>query len=141
MYKNILVTVDISNEAEIVLSRAVEIAKKLNSQIVLSHIVEPVVIETGFDLTPPINIDLEQSLSERADNFLNQLTEKLALNNTKAIVSIGSAKQEIHRLCNEENIDLVVIGTHGRHGISMLLGSTANAVLHGTECDVLAVKI
>ena len=141
MYSNILVAVDISDDAELVLSRAMTVAEKFQSSITLVHIVEPIVIETNFDLSPPINIDLEQSLSERADNFLAQLSDKAQLKNVKPTVTVGSAKHEIHRICQEEKIDLVVIGTHGRHGVSMLLGSTANAVLHGTGCDVLAVKL
>ena len=35
----------------------------------------------------------------------------------------------------------LVVGSHGRHGLALLLGSTANAVLHGAPCDVLAVRI
>jgi universal stress protein A len=38
-------------------------------------------------------------------------------------------------------MDLVVVGSHGRHGLSLLLGSTANGVLHGAGCDVLAVRV
>lgn len=141
MYSNILVATDISDDAERVLSRAKNIAEKYQAKLTLIHVVEPVVIETNFDLSPPINIDLEQSLTERAENFLAQLAEKKRLTDVNSIVTVGSAKHEIHRLCQHENVDLVVIGTHGRHGISMLLGSTANAILHGTSCDVLAVKL
>ena len=115
MYSNILVAVDISDDAELVLSRTMTLAEKFQSSITLVHVVEPVVIETNFDLSPPINIDLEQSLSERADNFLAQLADKTQLKNVKSIVTVGSAKHEIHRICQEEKIDLVVIGTHGRH--------------------------
>jgi len=41
----------------------------------------------------------------------------------------------------KHNTDLVIVGSHGRHGVRLLLGSTANAVLHGAECDVLAVRV
>ncbi|WP_292363901.1 universal stress protein, partial [Methylophaga sp. UBA1464] len=37
--------------------------------------------------------------------------------------------------------DLIVVGSHGRKGIKMLLGSTANAILHHARCDVLAVRL
>ncbi len=141
IYNNILVAVDISNEAEIVFSKAIGIASVFEAQITLVHVVEPVVVETNYDLNPTLDIELEQNLTERADNFLNQLTEKTQVKNAKSIVTVGRIKHEIHKLCRDENFDLVVIGTHGRHGVSMLLGSTANAVLHGTECDVLAVKV
>jgi universal stress protein A len=44
-------------------------------------------------------------------------------------------------MADESNADLIVLGTHGRSGIRLLLGSTANAVLHGAKQDVLAVRI
>ena len=37
--------------------------------------------------------------------------------------------------------DVIVVGSHGRHGLALLLGSTANGVLHGATCDVLAVRV
>ena len=53
----------------------------------------------------------------------------------------GSTRREILRLAKELDTNLIVIGSHGREGIQRLLGSTANAVLHGAPCDVLAVRI
>ncbi|HFE39324.1 MAG TPA: universal stress protein [Gammaproteobacteria bacterium] len=141
IYQNILVAVDVSNEAETVLARAIEMANKFDAQISLTHIIEPVLSETDYGLTPTFNFDVEQNLAERAKDFLDKLAKKLHLDPVKSIVTIGNIKHEIHQLCKKENIDLVIIGTHGRHGFSLLLGSTANAVLHGTECDVLTVKV
>ncbi len=140
-YRNILVAIDTSNEAEKVVSRAKELAKNGGSKMTIIHVIEPVFIETSYDLTPAFDFDLERTLLDRANNFIKQLTEKMQLTSTDSKVIIGSIKQEIHQLCKEENIDLVVMGTHGRHGVSMFLGSTANAVLHGTVCDVLAIKV
>ena len=56
-------------------------------------------------------------------------------------VEIGSPADEIHHMAEKLNADLIVIGTHGQSGLRLLLGSTANAVLHGVKRDVLAVKI
>jgi len=53
----------------------------------------------------------------------------------------GSPAHEIHRFAKDNDIQLVVIGTHGQKGLQLLLGSTANAVLHGAGCDVLSVRI
>jgi universal stress protein A len=47
----------------------------------------------------------------------------------------------VHRVAEEQQVDLVVTGSHGRHGLALILGSTANAILHGAKCDVLAVRI
>jgi len=57
------------------------------------------------------------------------------------IVEIGVPKREIVRIAGEQGADLIVIGSHGRHGLQLLLGSTANGVLHLAKCDVLAVRV
>ncbi|MEZ5528918.1 MAG: universal stress protein [Porticoccaceae bacterium] len=47
----------------------------------------------------------------------------------------------MHHFAIDNNVDLIVVGSHGRHGLSLILGSTATGVLHGSQCDVLAVKV
>ena len=54
---------------------------------------------------------------------------------------MGSPKTEIVRVANENKVDLIIVGSHGRHGLALLLGSTANGVLHHATCDVLAVRL
>jgi len=54
---------------------------------------------------------------------------------------MGSPKTEIIRVAQENGVDLIVVGSHGRHGLALLLGSTANGVLHYAPCDVLAVRL
>ncbi|MBI3186327.1 MAG: universal stress protein, partial [Gammaproteobacteria bacterium] len=59
----------------------------------------------------------------------------------KQVVILGSPKLEICNYARDRNCDLLILGSHGRHGIKLLLGSTANGVLHDMPCDVLAVKL
>ncbi|MEH6652426.1 MAG: universal stress protein [Motiliproteus sp.] len=55
---------------------------------------------------------------------------------------LGHIAYEVHRLAEEDNCDLIVVGCHGRHGFGLLLGgSTANGVLHGAKTDVLAMHV
>ena len=56
-------------------------------------------------------------------------------------LGFGQPRQEIHQLASEQQCDLIVVGSHGRHGLALLLGSTANDLLHGAPCDVLAVRL
>ncbi len=65
----------------------------------------------------------------------------MVISKENQVVTVGRPESEIHRLAKEQGVDLVVVGSHGRRGIQLLLGSTANGVLHGSECDVLAVRI
>ncbi len=53
----------------------------------------------------------------------------------------GHTEYEIHRVASETEADLIIVGSHGRHGLALLLGSTDNGVLHGARCDVLAIRV
>ena len=52
----------------------------------------------------------------------------------------GRVSSEVLFYAEQNNVDLIVKGSHGRHGLELLLGSIANAILHGAKCDVLAVR-
>ena len=60
---------------------------------------------------------------------------------------VGQTQQNLERMipwvqrANAKGADLIIVGSHGRHGLALLLGSTANGVLHGATCDVLAVRV
>ncbi|MFP6816664.1 MAG: universal stress protein [Pseudomonadales bacterium] len=53
----------------------------------------------------------------------------------------GSTADGVHDLARTIGADLIVVGTHGRHGLQLIKGSTANAVLHGVQCDALSVRV
>jgi universal stress protein A len=76
-----------------------------------------------------------------AHKKLSDIATEFGITEHNVFVKIGVAADEIREMANEKNIDLIVIGTHGRSGIKLLLGSTANSVLHGVKQDVLAVRI
>lgn len=142
-YNNILVAVDFSSSTDQVLAKADEIAQRNNARLNLLHVVEYLPpIDTGFDPlftdNPMINEDV---LVENARNSLEKLSERNKLNKASLVVELGTPKHEITRYVEEHQCDLVVIGSHGRHGVSILLGSTANAILHAMPCDVLTVKL
>jgi len=141
MFGKILIAVDISDEADIVVNKAKYLVDKYDSDVLLVHVVEPVIVQSSYDLVPVINTDIENSLVERSKNFLNELAKKHGMDPNNTLIPIGATKTEIHQAAKENNIDLIVIGTHGRHGVALLLGSTANAIIHGAPCDVFCVKI
>ena len=140
-YNNILVAIDLSPEANLVATRASELAQYYGAALTLIHVVEPLVAMQDYELAPMLPLEIEKTLEQRAKNFLVSLVSDLGLNGAETIVNIGSPKREILNYARDHNIDLIVIGAHGRHGIATLLGSTANAVLHGTHCDVMCVRI
>jgi len=140
-YKKILVAVDLSGEAHQVLQRARELAECFGAKLQLVHVIEPVALNSPYELTPSLPSNMQAVLVERAEEFLTQLAKDFALSEVPRTVHVGSTKQYILQTAQDSEIDLIVTGTHGRHGIGLLLGSTATSVLHGTPCDVYAVKI
>ena len=56
------------------------------------------------------------------------------------MLEFGSIKNEVLKVAQENDIDLIVTGSHGKHGLALLLGSTADAILHGAKCDILIVR-
>ena len=143
-YQKILVAVDLSNESEAVLTKAHLIAGS-NADIHLVYVQEPM-DNIYVGLVPQSAAfsglgDLEAQLCEELKQKLTALGSKFNVSAENLHILNGSPANEIHRFASENDIQLIVIGTHGRKGIQLLLGSTANAVLHGAGCDVLSVRV
>ncbi len=85
--------------------------------------------------------ELQDQLDKAAREQLGKYGDEYGIAAANQVVTVGRPESEIHRLAKEHNVDLVIVGSHGRKGFQLLLGSTANGVLHGTECDVLAIRI
>ncbi|MCW9025148.1 MAG: universal stress protein [Gammaproteobacteria bacterium] len=139
-YQHILVALDTGNEATQVLSKAITLATCFDSKITLIHVVEPVIVENSYDMITSLPLELESTLVEHAEKFLASCAESLSLDAEK-MVTTGSIKGEILSFAKSAGVDLIVAGSHGRHGLGLLLGSTANALLHGCECDAHIVRI
>lgn len=141
IYNHVVLALDLSREAEQVIERARAIGVTDKAALTLLHVVEPVVTESSYDLITSLPADFESTLRSQAEDFLQRKREQYGLSTATLRVESGSVKAEILRVAEELNADLIIVGTHGRHGVGLLLGSTANSVLHGTPCDVLAVRI
>ncbi len=147
-YKNVLVAVDLTEESDQVIARARHIAETDGATLALVHVVKPIEhVYGGFgavglagDFSAQM-ATLEQQAVSHAQEQLGKLGEALGVSTSRQFVPVGSASREIQRLAKEQDTDLIVIGSHGRHGLGLLLGSTANGVLHGAGCDVLAVRV
>jgi universal stress protein A len=138
-YQHILVPTDFSKPSEVAATRAVELAKFYGARLSLIHVV---------DYAPPgyIAVDLPAAVSSatklvaRAREHLAGWAQRLGLTVATQWVEVGSPKTEIVRKAKENDIDLIVLGTHGERGLARLLGSTTNAVQHEAPCDVLSVQ-
>jgi len=143
-YRHIIVGLDLSDESEQVLARASAIAgataTTAASKISLTHIIEPLTFAYGGDIPMDLS-EVQEQLQAQAAEQLSSLGENQGIALQNQHVLIGQPATEIHQLADDQAADLIVVGSHGRHGLALLLGSTANGVLHGAKCDVLAVRV
>jgi universal stress protein A len=141
IYQHILLAVDFSSDAGHVGNRAVELARLSGARLTLLHVVAPVYQEPLYEGVTALPLDLEEQLVREAVRSLDALAQRLGVPEAERLVEIGSPKGVILSTAAAKGADLIVVGSHGVHGLGLLLGSTANAVLHGALCDVLAVRV
>ena len=140
-YKHILLAVDFSNYNQNVTLKAQKLADVYQAKLSLLHVVDSAsFIHLNYDLELP-DTNLNDLLIESSKKKLTQLVKDLKLRCQEQWVVVGYSHEEIIRIANENSVDLIVIGSHARHGLRLLLGSTVNAVLHHASCDVLAVRL
>ena len=137
-YQNVLAAIDLTAESQQVLDKAVAMAGDKNIHVI--HVSQPLAQlyggEIGVNLT-----NIEADLVKQGEQLLAERVAQYDVAANRRHLAIGKPATEIRRYAEEISADLIVIGTHSRHGFGLLLGSTANGVLHGACCDVLAVRI
>jgi universal stress protein A len=139
-YKKLLVLLDLSEESERVALAGRDLAAYSNAAMVVLHVVEFVPVEPlGESLMPTAQI--EDELIKRSHAKLTDLIGRLSLPRTIGRVEAGNTKAEILRVADEEQVDLIVLGSRERHGLAILVNFTEDTVLHAAHCDVLAVRL
>ena len=139
-YRRILLVVDLTEDSLPIGRRAQALATALGAEIELLHVVEYVPVEPmGETLMPAVQI--EDELLHRATERLSALGAQLGVPAASCRVEAGNVKAEIVRIARERHTDLIVLGSRERHGLSILVNFTEDAVLHAAPCDVLAVRV
>lgn len=142
--RHILVPTDFHDPASAALTYAQELARKFDSTLHLVHIVaDPVIYPWGTEMTtvPLMSVltESEQQAGERLTAFARDITGLPG--RVKTGTAIGTPVDQILKFIEDRNIDLVVMGTHGRGAVShLLLGSVAERVVRRSPVPVLTVK-
>lgn len=146
-YRNVLVASDFSKYAEMALKKAVELAKPFNAKITLIHAAEVISSEmypSIGELAVPVMVDnpeLEAKNLKKIEAQLDKVVEKMGYPEELIQTEIisGHPVNTIIEYATENNVDLIVMGSHGRRGLARLLGSSTNGVVNHAPCDVLTV--
>ena len=141
---NILVAVDLSGEAGQVLDAATALASLSHAEISVVHVAHALTYYGDSPYyTSPLDNDLYNQEDVRKILFdeLDRLVEPYDITRGSIDIRFGYAADEIVAKAKDDGTDLIVVGSHGRRGIRILLGSTADRVLHHAPCNVLAVRV
>ena len=139
-YQRVLLAVDLTEECRRVARRAQALAIASDAELHIVHVIEPLSLAYGGDVPMDLS-SVQDQIHEQACAHLAEFSEDFDVPETRRHLVFGRPESEIHRIAETEAMDLIVVGSHGRHGLALLLGSTANGVLHGASCDVLAVRV
>jgi len=138
MYKHILYATDLTEDTEFLIEKVRSMKQLTNSKLSLVHVVEPL---PGYSYAYLGIEDIEGQLLEEARQSIAKLGGRLNIDKNDQHIEVGPTKIKILKVAEDVKADLIICGSHGRHGLSLLLGSTANAILHGATCDVLTVRL
>ena len=139
-YKTLLMAVDLSDESATVAERAGALAAANGATLHIIHVIEPLSFAYGGDI--PMDFSgIQEEIHQQAKTQLAAFASDLNIDEDHQHIVLGRPEVEIHSTAEELGADLIVVGSHGRYGLALLMGSTANGVLHGAGCDVLAVRV
>jgi universal stress protein A len=140
-YKKLLVLLDLSEDSEQIAIAARDLAEYSNATMVFLHVVDFVPMEPMGETMMPTSVEIEDEILVRSRQKLTELIKRLALQRATGRVESGNTKAEILRVAEQENADLIVLGSRERHGLAFMVNFTEDTVLHAAHCDMLAVRL
>ena len=143
MYKQILLATELANKNTDIEKKALELQQLTQAKLSIINVVEylsPVYMGGEMGVLAQ-NLPTEEVLMQNAEAAIKNAANRLNISAEDRILVSGRAADEILSSAEDIGADLIIVGSHGRHGLQLLLGSTANAILHHAKCDVLALRI
>ncbi len=144
MYKTILVPLDGSARAEMILPHAASLATKYEARVVLLQVVEPVVaMVTPYDMVPYVDKETAERTTQDAKAYLTSKEGELRSQgiDAKAVVESGPIVNVVLDVAEREHADLIAMASHGRTGVSRVFyGSVAAGVLHKADRPLLLIR-
>lgn len=140
-YKHILVATCLTPAADAVLQKAKELAEQSGAKLSLVHVLEQTAAAYGGEFSTTIDVEYEQRLEKELKHALHNQGQTFGIADKNQYFLTGAIKHAVVDLADDIDCDLIMVGSHSHHGLEVLLGSKANAILHIAKCDVLAVRV
>ena len=147
MYTKALVAIELGSEpARQVLERARAFADASlpgPDSLWVVHVVEPQYVQYSFDptFTGSLTRAMEQDAIATAASRVAAVCTPWGIPAERQAVLLGRPSERIHEFAREHGFDLIILGSHGRDGLRVILGSTATATLHDAPVDVMTIRI
>jgi nucleotide-binding universal stress UspA family protein len=149
--KKVLIAVDYDPSAQEIAETGFALAKSMNAQVVLLHVTSDYVYYSSLDYSPILGYDsfsnlgalqtnTVEELHKAAENYLATTKQHLGDDTIETVVRDGDFGEVILQVAKEMNIDIIVLGTHGRRGLDkILMGSVAEKVLRNSEIPMFII--
>lgn len=141
---SILVAIDFSDSSDKAFNTALFMAKKFSARLVLVHVINEPIDLRGF-YVPHISFDkLEEEIKAGAEKMMEQFCRNHfeGFDNYESLIVPGIPYQEILAVAQDKQVDMIVLGTHGRAGLDhVLFGSTAEKVVRKATYPVLTIRL
>ena len=142
--RRILHPSDFSPASRPAFKKAIELARTYRAQLLVAHVLPMVPVMPGAYISPAVWDDLERSQRAAAQRDLDRLVARAKaarVRVTGTLLDIGVTHERIVRFARARRVDLIVMGTHGRSGLTKaLLGSVASRVISTARCPVVTVR-
>ena len=142
--RRILYATDYSKASGRALDEAVNLARQNRAELLVVHVMEPIPYAAGEEFGgAELYLRLEDATKRESQTTMDKLIRRLRRSKVKAksLLLRGSAYDQIVKTAKSKRADMVVIGTHGRTGLSKLfMGSVAAKVVSAATCPVVTVR-
>lgn len=143
MYKRILIATDGSDKSRLAAEEGLELAKALGAEVLALYVVNEVVIASAVRQLGADRKEVEAKLQRQGEKALDDIKEMGETLGVKVetVIRIGAPANVIIDVARTENIDCIVMGSHGESGVSkLLIGSVVQKVLYWATTPVLVVR-
>ena len=142
-FHRILVATDFTDASEPALKQAIRLARESDAELLITHAYQPPSVAQVESFSPGIYDEWDRTMRAYADDRLRPIVEDAKRQGARAsgLLLAGPPYEAINDAAREKAVDLVVVGTHGRTGVSrFFLGSVASRVISTAPCPVMTIR-
>jgi nucleotide-binding universal stress UspA family protein len=149
--KKILIAIDYNPTAKIIADSGFELAKSMNAEVILLHVVADYTYYSSLDYSPVLGFDSFSNLGaiqtntvlelqNAAKDYLEKIKSQLGDSSIQTLIKEGDSGDAILEAADDSNADVIVMGTHGRRGLDkILMGSVAEKVMRHSKIPLFII--